>query len=52
MLGNMKSNLGKKALLDVAVPLAKDVLLKLATEATSCALDKCERKISGKGVVK
>ena len=48
----MKSNLGKKALLDISVPLAKDVLLKLGTEATSSVLDKCERKISGKGVVK
>ena len=43
-LGNMMSNLGKKKLLDLAVPLAKDVLPKLATKATSPVLDKFEKK--------
>ena len=38
------SNLDKKALLDIVVCLAKDVLLKLATKATWFVLDKFERK--------
>ena len=46
------SHLGKKALLDLAVPLTKDVLPKLATKATSSVLDKFERKISGKAAVR
>ena len=41
-LGKTLGNLGKK---DFAVPLIKDVLLKLATKATSSVLDKFERKI-------
>ena len=51
-LSNMMSNLGKKALLDLAVYLAKDVLLELATKATSSVLDKFERKRSGWGAVR
>ena len=46
------SNLSKKVLLDLAVPLAKVVLPKLATKATSSVLDKFERKITGKGAVR
>ena len=34
-LGNMIDNLGKKALTGLAVPLAKDILPKLTTKATS-----------------
>ena len=45
-------NLGKKALLDLAVPLTKDVLPKLATKATSSVLDEVERKMSGRGAVR
>ena len=45
-------NLGKKALLDLAVLLTKDVLPKLATKATSSVLDKVERKMSGRGAVR
>ena len=48
-LGKTLGNLGKKVLLDLAVPLAKDVLPKLATKVTLCALDKFERKVSRKG---
>ena len=44
-LGNMMGNLSKKAFLDFAVPLAKDVLFNLATKATSSILDKFEREI-------
>ena len=39
-------------MLDLTVLLAKDVLPKVATKATSSVLDKFERKISGKGVVR
>ena len=46
-------NLSKKSLLDLAVSLAKYVLPKLATNlATSCILDKLERKISRIGAVR
>ena len=48
----MINNLGKKTLLDLAVPLAKDVLCKLATKATSYVLDKFDRKISEKCAVR
>ena len=41
-LGNIMNNLGKKALLDLAVPLAEDVLPKLATKATLSLLEKFE----------
>ena len=48
-LDNMIGNLGKKALLDLAVPLAKDVLSKLATnlatKVTLSILDKFKRKM-------
>ena len=43
-LGNGIGNLGKKTLIDLAVPLAKDVLPKLTTKATSSVLNKFERK--------
>ena len=39
-LGKTISNLNKKALLDLVVPLAKDVLRKLPTKATSSVLEK------------
>ena len=39
------NNLGKKALLDLAVPLAEDVLPKLATKATLSLLEKFEKKV-------
>ena len=38
---------GKKAFLDLAVPLAKYNLPKSGTKATLSVLDKFERKISG-----
>ena len=41
------ANVTKKELLDLAVPLAKDVLPKLVNKVTSSVLDKLERKISG-----
>ena len=42
--GNMMSSLDKKALLDLVICLAKDILLKLATKTTSFVLDKFEIK--------
>ena len=43
-LSKTLGNLGKSVLLDLAVPLAKDVLPKLATKANSSVLDKFGRK--------
>ena len=43
-LGKMLCKLRRKVLLDLAVPLAKDVLPKLATKTTSFVLDKFEKK--------
>ena len=37
-------NLGKKVLLDLPVPLVKDVLFKLVAKATSSVLDKLKKK--------
>ena len=42
------SDLGRKALIYLTVPLAKDVLPKLATKAASFVKDQSERKISGR----
>ena len=39
-------------MLDLAVPLAKDVLSKLATKATSSISDRFERKLIGQGSVR
>ena len=43
-LSKTLDNLGKSVLLDLAVPVAKDVLPKLATKANSSVLDKFGRK--------
>ena len=42
----MIDNLDKKALIDLTVHFAKDVLPKLATKSNSSVLDKFERKIN------
>ena len=42
--GNMMSSLDKKALLDLVICLAKDILPKLATKTTSFVLDKFEKQ--------
>ena len=47
LLCKILGNLGKKALLELAAPFAKNGLPKLATKATLSILDKLERKISG-----
>ena len=48
----MISNLSKKALSNLAIPLAKNAPLNLATKATFSALDNFERKVSGQGAVR
>ena len=45
-------NLGKKALTNIAFPLARYNLLGLVINLTSNAINKFERKISGKGAVR
>ena len=42
----------KKALTNVAIPLARDNLLGLVRNVTSNTINKFERKISGKGAVR
>ena len=46
--GSWLPNLGKKALTNVAVPLARDDLPGLVSNLTSNEINKFERKISGK----
>ena len=42
-------NLGKKALISIAIPLAKDNLPGLVSNLTPSAINKFDRKIIGKG---
>ena len=50
--GSWLANLGKKALTNVAIPLARDNLPGLVSNLTSNAINKFDRKISGKGAVR
>ena len=50
--GSLLANLSKKALTNVAVPLARDNLPRLVSNLTSKSINKFERKISGKGAVR
>ena len=50
--GSSFGNLGKKALTNVAISLARQNLLGLISKLTSDATNKFERKISGKGAVR
>ena len=43
--GNMMCNLSKKAIIDLAILLAKDVWPELASKVTSSILDKLEKKV-------
>ena len=43
--GNMMRNLSKKAIIDLAILLAKDVWPELASKVTSSILDKLEKKV-------
>ena len=45
-------NLGKKALTNIAMSLARDNLPGLVSNLTSSAINKFDRKISGKGAVR
>ena len=49
--GSWLANLGKKALTNVAIPLARDNLPALVSNLTSNAINRFDRKISGKGAV-
>ena len=46
--GSWLANVGKKALTSVAIPLARDNLYGLVRSLTSSAINKFDRKISGK----
>ena len=56
MIGNtidkMVANIGRKSLLDFGVPLAKDNLPQLSTNATLSVIDNSERKISRRGAIR
>ena len=45
-------NLGKKALTNIVIPLSRDNLPGLVSNLTSNAINKFERKISGKGAMR
>ena len=50
--GSCLGNLGKKALINIAFPLARENLPGLISNLTSSAINKFDRKISGKGAVR
>ena len=50
--GSWLGNLGKKALTNITIPLARDNLLGLVSNLTSNAVNKFKRKTSGKGVAR
>ena len=50
--GSWLANLGKIAIANVAIPLAKDNLPGLVSNLTSNAINRFDRKISGKGAVR
>ena len=51
-LNSWSGNLGRKALTNIVIPLAKDNLLGLVSNLTSRVINKFDRKISGKGAVR
>ena len=50
--GSWLANLEKKALTNVAIPLARDNLPGLVSSLTSSTINKLDRKISGKGAMR
>ena len=50
--GSWVANLGKKALINVAIPLARDNLLGLVSNLASNAINKFERETNGKRAAK
>ena len=52
IFGSWLGNLGKKALTNISITLARDTLPGLISNLTSGAINKFDRKISGKGAVR
>ena len=50
--GSWLGKLGKKVLVNINIPLAKDNLARLVSNLASNLINKFERKVSGKGAVK
>ena len=50
--GSLLGNIGKKSQTNIAIPLAGNNLLGLVSNLTSSAINKFDRKISGKGAVR
>ena len=50
--GSLLGNLGKKSLINIAIPLARDNLHGLVYNLTSSAINKFDIKISGKGAAR
>ena len=50
--GSWLGNLGKKALTNISIPLVRDTLPGLVSNLTSSAINKFDRKISGKGAAR
>ena len=50
--GSWLAHLGKKALINVVVPLARDNLHGLESKLASSAINKSDRKLNGKGAVR
>ena len=50
--GSLLGNIGKKSLTNIAISLAGNNLLGLVSNLTSSAINKFDRKISGKGAVR
>ena len=48
---SMLGNIGEKLIADLAIPLARDNLPGLISSLVSNAINKLERKISGKGAI-
>ena len=51
-LCHILGHLGKKLITDLSIPLAKNNLHGLVSNLASNAINKCKRKISGKGIVR
>ena len=49
--GSWLENLREKALTNIAIPLTRDNLHRLVINLTTNAINKFERKVSGKGAV-
>ena len=52
IFGSWLGNLGKKELTNIAIPFARDNLPGLVSNLTSNAINKFERKVSGRGAAR